>query len=191
VLTGSGIALSAYAAHAAARPADAAAGLPGTLGEVSAGVLAGWALSALGLVLAGPGLIMAMGRALAAGRPGALRLLAGRALEQQAPRLGYQLGTVCAAVAVTLAALRLDGPYLFGPFGALGAAVVLLAVTSAAVTAAGTARTERAPERELVRRLGGADRLLRRTALLRALVLLAVLAPLSGLTAELLVLPLR
>lgn len=45
----------------------------------------GWALTALGLALAGPGLAYACGALVQAVRPGALRLLAGRALQEEAP----------------------------------------------------------------------------------------------------------
>jgi hypothetical protein len=189
-LTAAGIALNAYAAG---RPPEPGGGvsLPAAFGAVSGGVLTGWLLTAAGLVLAGPGLVAAAGRALAAGRPGAVRLLAGRALLAQAPRIGCPLGTVAAAAATTLAALRLGGPELFGPLGTVGTVVVLVAAAAAAAIAAGAASTEHGGETATLRRLGAPPGLPRRTAQLRAVTLLALFAPLSWLTAQLLVLPLR
>ncbi|MYT21961.1 hypothetical protein GTW69_16950, partial [Streptomyces sp. SID7760] len=67
----------------------------------------GWALTAVGLSLAGPGLAYACGALVQAIRPGAMRLLAGRTLQEEAPRLGRPLGVLCAigAGALTAAAL--------------------------------------------------------------------------------------
>lgn len=177
-----GIALAAYAAGQGPPP--------GAADAISGGLAAGWLLTAAGLVVAGPGLVDAAGRALAAGQPGAARLLAGRALQLQAPRIGRPLGTVAAVVAGLLAAVRLGGPGAYGPLGTLGAVVVLVAVSATAAIALGTARAERAGATAVLTGLGAGPRLARRTARQRAVVLLLVFAPLSWLTARLLVLPL-
>lgn len=66
-LTACGLAASAYA------------------GRGDAGALIGWSLTAVGLALAGPGLAYACGSLVQAVRPGALRLLAGRTLQEEAP----------------------------------------------------------------------------------------------------------
>ncbi|WP_103503961.1 MULTISPECIES: hypothetical protein [Streptomyces] len=187
-LVAAGTAVGGYAA-ATAGDTDGLP-LPGTLGGVSAGVLLGWTLSVAGVVLAAPGLAQAAARLLTLGRPGALRLLAGRTLQREASRLGAQLGTVSASTAAALAATRLDGPVFAGGLGLLGAGVVLLAVVGATLTTAASLRTERASATETLRELGAAPRLMRRARLLRAATLLAVFVPLTWLTAALLTLPL-
>lgn len=190
-LIAAGAAVSGYAA---AVSGGGEAELPGPLGGVPSGVPAGWVLSLAGVMLASPGLAQAASRLLTVGSPGALRLLAGRSLQREAGRLGTQLGTV----AVTLAALFVvaglgpaeAGSAPFGVLGALGAAVVLVAVGGAALTTAATLRSARAPVTRTLRELGASPRLLRRTRLVRAGTLCAVFAPLTWLTTLLLALPL-
>lgn len=58
-------------------------------------MLIGWSLTAVGLALAGPGLAYACGSLVQAVRPGALRLLAGRTLQEEAP--GSALRWACSA----------------------------------------------------------------------------------------------
>ncbi|MEB3959526.1 hypothetical protein OKJ48_04545, partial [Streptomyces kunmingensis] len=84
-LLAAGLAVETYAARA--RGGDGPP-MPGGLGGSSTGVLAGWALTALGLAFAGPALTHLCGRALQAVRPGAVRLLAGRVLQEEAQRIG-------------------------------------------------------------------------------------------------------
>ncbi|MET9970695.1 hypothetical protein ABZZ80_33485, partial [Streptomyces sp. NPDC006356] len=78
-----GLAVEAYAARAATGPLT----LPSALPTGPAGVLAGWLLAALGLALAAPGLTHFCGRLLQSVRPGAVRLLAGRVLMEEATRI--------------------------------------------------------------------------------------------------------
>ncbi|MCZ9342146.1 hypothetical protein NGM37_30740, partial [Streptomyces sp. TRM76130] len=98
----------------------------GAGGAPAAGVLAGWALTALGLTLAGPGLTQVCGRLLQAVRPGAVRLLAGRVLMEEGRRLGLPLGVVCAVASAAYAAavLRAADGSSFGPLSTLGAVLV-------------------------------------------------------------------
>lgn len=192
-LTAAGLALESYASRVPRAPGDLLP-LPGRLVGIPFGVLAGWTLTAAGLVLAGPGLVQLSGRLLCARRPGALRLLAGRVLEQESARLGRPLGVLCAALAAAYAAVKIfaGGPSQpFGPLSALGAAVVLVCVTISALTAVIESRAVRTHTAAALRRLGAPASLLRRTALLRALALVLVLAPLTWLVAELAALPLR
>ena len=81
--------------------------LPGGLGSVTPAAVGGWIVTTVGMVLAGPGVVHACGRLLAAYRPGALRLLAGRALQEEARRIGRPLGVVCATATAAFAAYDL------------------------------------------------------------------------------------
>lgn len=94
-----GLAVEAYAARAA----TGALALPSALPTGPAGVLAGWLLTAVGLALAAPGLTHLCGRLLQAVRPGAVRLLAGRVLMEEATRIGRPLGVVCAVASAAYA----------------------------------------------------------------------------------------
>ncbi|MCB5183317.1 hypothetical protein, partial [Streptomyces antimicrobicus] len=89
-LTACGLAVEAYA------------------GRGPAGMLAGWSLTALGLALAGPAVVHLAGALVQTARPGVLRLLAGRGLQEEAGRVGRALGVLCAvaAGALTVPALR-------------------------------------------------------------------------------------
>ncbi|MGP3968600.1 hypothetical protein [Streptomyces sp. 6N223] len=190
VLIMSGIALGA---HTGSRDLSGEAGntlaLPGVLGEVTPGVVLGWLMIAVGIVLAAPGLTHLCGQVLAAGRPGVLRLLAGRALQREASRLGCPLGALCAASAALLAALRLEGPGLFGPLGVLGTVVVLASVLGTIAAVSAQVRAERGETRAALLRLGASQRLLRGVAGLRAGTALTVFGLLSWLAGELLLLP--
>ncbi|WP_327304305.1 hypothetical protein OG730_12415 [Streptomyces sp. NBC_01298] len=167
-----GIALTAcgLAALAYARPGGA-------------GVPAGWALTALGLALAGPGLAYACGALVQAVRPGALRLLAGRALQEEAPRLGAPLGVLCAVGAGALSALALrDHGGLqvpLGPLTAPAAALVALCATATLLTSAVEVHQARAATRETLTGLGAPGKVLRTAATVRATALVAVCLPLS------------
>ncbi|MER7464551.1 hypothetical protein [Streptomyces sp. NPDC097981] len=162
-LTACGLAVEAYA------------GLGG------AGMPAGWALTAVGLSLAGPGLAYACGALVQAARPGGLRLLAGRALQEEAPRLGRPLGVLCAvgAGALTAAALREHGGIAvpLGPLTGPACALVVLCVAATLLTCAVEVRQDRSATRATLHDLGAAGTVLRTAATLRAAALLAVCAP--------------
>ncbi|MFG2878623.1 hypothetical protein ACGFYU_27065 [Streptomyces sp. NPDC048337] len=170
-LTACGLAVEAYA------------------GRGGPGMLAGWSLTAIGLALAGPGVAYACGALVQAVRPGALRLLAGRALQEEAPRLGPPLGVLCAVGAGALTALTLrdrGGPLV--PLGPLtGPAAVLVALCAAAtlLTSAVEARQVRAAGREALLGMGAPARVLRTAAGLEATALAAVCVPLSWGVAQL------
>lgn len=189
--------------------ADSPAGLPWGVALVTAGlaaqayagrsapvpvltVLLGWLLTGTGLVLAGPGLTHLCGRLLQAGRPGALRLLAGRGLMAEAARIGRPLGVVCAVASAGCALTALSGgpAPAFGPLSALGALVVGGATLATLLTAAVEARQYRAGHTAALLRLGARPALLRGAAALRAAVLPALFGPLVLAIAALSALPL-
>ncbi|TLQ43414.1 hypothetical protein [Streptomyces marianii] len=181
-LTAVGVAIEAYTGR----------GVEGA-GGTSGGVLAGWTLTAVGLATAGPGIVHVCGRVLQSLRPGAMRLLAGRALMDDARRIGRPLGVVCAVVSAFVAASALAGehPQPFGPLTALGATLVVACTLATLLTSAVEARQARAGTRAGLLELGASVALLHATAMLRAVVLLAVFAPLTWAVAELAALPLR
>ena len=188
-LTAVGLAVEAYASRGTAgNPFP----LPGRLDSTPAAVLAGWTLTATGLATAGPGLTHLCGRLLQAVRPGAVRLLAGRVLMDEATRIGRPLGIVCAVLSGVIAAsvLHTDGARPFGPLTALGAVLVLGCTTATLLTTALEARQARARTARTLLRLGAPASALRSAAALRALVLLLVLGPLTWAIAELAALPL-
>ncbi|MEU8733514.1 hypothetical protein AB0C68_29555 [Streptomyces tendae] len=183
VLT-AGLTVETYTGNASAAPA------PGT--APSAGVLIGWALTAVGLALAGPGLTHLCGRLLQAARPGALRLLAGRVLMEESHRIGRPLGVVAAVAAaayVTASVYDGDGP-AFGPLGTLGAVLVAGCTVATLLTAAVEARHARADTTGALRRLGAPPATLRAAAAVRAAALLALFGPLVLIVAVLAALPL-
>ncbi|MGW0982009.1 hypothetical protein ACWD33_14430 [Streptomyces xiamenensis] len=192
-LTGAGIAFSGYAGFTERPPSDAegALTLPGALSGLTPGVVAGWLLIATGVIVAAPSLTHLCGRMLAVGRPGALRLLAGRVLQSEAERLGHPLGALCVALAAALAALHLDGPRLFGPLSALGTGIVLVCALGTIAAAVHESRTARSAATTSLLRLGAPRSLIRRAAMLRLAALLLVFAPLSWLVFQTLVLPIR
>lgn len=153
------------------------------------GMLAGWSLTAAGLALAGPGLAYACGTLVQAGRPGALRLLAGRVLQEEAPRVGPPLGILCAVTAAALTALALrDRGGLLLPLGPLtgpAAALVVLCAAATLLTSALESRQSRAADRAALADLGAPAKFLRSVASLRATALLAVCLPLSWGVAQL------
>ncbi|MGY0058041.1 hypothetical protein ACWY4P_16025 [Streptomyces sp. LZ34] len=201
-LTAAGIALEAYTNNmdnmdsGPPPPPDALLPLPGGLGGSPPGVVGGWALTAVGLVLAGPGLTHLCGRLLAAWRPGTLRLLAGRVLQQEAGRLGHSVGVLCAVATGAYAAVELygtgagpSGNRPFGPLTGLGAALIMMCATASALTAALEAKSARGRTTDALLRLGAPSRLLRGAAALRGLALLVLLTPLTWAVAELSTLP--
>ncbi|CAM5543645.1 Integral membrane protein OS=Streptomyces antimycoticus OX=68175 GN=SSPO_033540 PE=4 SV=1 [Streptomyces antimycoticus] len=170
--------------------------MPGRLGGNPPGVVGGWALAALGLVLAGPGLTHLCGRLLAVGRPGVLRLLAGRMLQQEAGLIGRPVGALCALAAAGYTVLELygrasgpSGAHAFGPLTGLGAALVTLCAAATTLTAVVEARSARERTTAALLRLGAPTRLLRGAAALRATALLALLVPLVWVVAHLTAMP--
>ncbi|MGC5564603.1 hypothetical protein ACPYPG_17410 [Streptomyces sp. FR-108] len=185
-----GLAVETYAA----RGADAHEGpaLPGGFTGGPFGVLVGWALTALGLALAGPALTHLCGRLLQSVRPSAPRLLAGRVLMEEATRIGRPLGVVCAvasglyAMAVLYAGTRPG----IGPLTTLGLLLVAGCAVATLLTAAVEARNARADTTAALLRIGAPATTLRAAATLRAGALLAVLTPLTWAIAELAAMPL-
>ncbi|MEU4067155.1 hypothetical protein AB0F25_32980 [Streptomyces wedmorensis] len=168
--------------------------LPGRFDGSPLGVLVGWVLTAVGLAMAGPGLVHGCGRLLQAVRPGATRLLAGRVLMDESRRIGRPLGVVSAVISGTLAAATLydadRGPTAFGPLTGLGAALVLACTTATLLTAALESKQCRTHTTEALLRLGAPPTVLRTAALMRAGALLAVFLPLTWAVARLAALPL-
>ncbi|UQA92816.1 hypothetical protein [Streptomyces halobius] len=189
-LTAAGLATEAYASPGSP---DGLLPLPGRLIASPPGVVVGWALSASGLVLAGPGLVYLCGWLLCAGRPGALRLLSGRVLQEESRRIGRPLGVLCAVASGTYAAVNMyeaaPSPP-FGPLTAIGAAVVLACAGASALTAAVESRAARAHTTAALRRLGASASVLYRAAALRGAVLLVVLGPLTWAIAGMAAVPL-
>ncbi|MEU5290625.1 hypothetical protein [Streptomyces umbrinus] len=185
-----GLAVETYAGRTS--PALAGPELPGGFHVGPLGVLVGWALTAFGLALAGPAITHLCGRLLQAVRPGALRLLAGRVLMEEAARIGRPLGVVCAvasgvyAMAVLYGRARPD----VGPLTTLGALLVVGCAVATLLTAAVEARSARADTTAALLRHGAPATALRSAAALRTGALLAVFGPLTWAVAELAALPL-
>ncbi|WP_431782946.1 hypothetical protein [Streptomyces chumphonensis] len=186
-LIGVGIALETYAARGTGAPMP----LPGAGTGPGPGVVTGWLLTALGLVLAGPGLTQLAGRLLAAARPGAMRFLAGRILQEEAPHIGAPLGVLCAAGCGLIAASHLYGPDRpLGPLTVLGGLVVVGCAVAGVCTAVAGSRANLAPARAALAQLGAPRELLRGAAALRVAAVLAVLTPVTWGVAQLAALPL-
>lgn len=190
-LLAAGLAVETYASRSDVRPRTGFP-MPGGADGSPAGVLAGWALTALGLVLAGPGLTYLSGRILQAARPGALRLLAGRVLQEEARRIGRPLGVLCAVASGAYASIVLyAGPSPeVGPLTALGGLLVAGCAALTLATSAVEARQSRAQTTDALLRLGAPATLLRGSAALRAGALAAVFVPLTWIIAELAAVPL-
>ncbi|GAB2981655.1 hypothetical protein GCM10023080_054850 [Streptomyces pseudoechinosporeus] len=184
-----GLAVETYASRSG--PASGPA-LPGSLAGGSVGVLLGWALTTLGLAMAGPALTHLSGRLLQAVRPGALRLLAGRILMEEAGRIGRPLGVVCAVAsgAYAMATLYADARPEVGPLTVLGVLLVAGCAVGTLLTAAVEAKHARADTTAALLGLGAPATLLRGAAALRAGALLAVLGPLTWAIAGLAAVPL-
>ncbi|MGP4092500.1 hypothetical protein ACTWQJ_50290, partial [Streptomyces sp. KR55] len=183
-----GLAAEAYAAHTSTTGLS----MPGSPPSGPAGLLLGWALAALGLTLAGPGLTHLCGHLLQAARPGAVRLLAGRVLMEDATRIGRPVGVVCAAGSAAYAVATLhdpDGP-AFGPLTTLGVLLVAGCTLATLLTAAVEAKHARADTTAALLRLGAPVTMLRGAATLRAGALFAVFGPLAVFVAELAARPL-
>lgn len=183
----------ALAAAGLALEAHAGQGAPGAGATPPAGVPAGWALTALGLAAMGPGLVHLCGRVLQSVRPGAVRLLAGRALMDDASRIGRPLGVVCAVASAVIAVPALSGerPQPLGPLTGLGAALVVACTAATLLTSVIEARQARSATRAGLFGMGAPGAFLRASVLLRVIVLLVVFAPLTWAVAELAAMPLR
>ncbi|MFD7882367.1 hypothetical protein ACFV3N_08025 [Streptomyces bauhiniae] len=179
-----GLAVQAYANRAA--PASVLA-----LPVEGAAVLGGWLLTALGLVLAAPGLTYLCGKLLQSAQPGALRLLAGRVLMSEATRIGRPLGVVCAVTSAALATTAMyDQPAAaFGPLSTVATLVVGGCTLATLLTAAVETRQSRAGTTAALLRLGAPATMLRGSAALRAAALIALFVPLTLLIAYLSALP--
>lgn len=183
-LFAAGLAVETYAGRGEPRggPLPMPNGLDGSLG-----VLVGWTLTAVGLALSGPALTHHCGRLLQAVRPGALRLLAGRILQQESRRIGRPLGVVCAVASGAYAGISLyarEEPGT-GALSMLGGLLVAGCAVATLLVAAVEARQSRVGTVEALLRLGAPATLLRAAAGLRAVLLLAVFAPLTWGVAEL------
>ncbi|SFY49213.1 hypothetical protein [Streptomyces sp. F-1] len=176
-LLAAGLTAQAYAGRTPPAHAPTIATLPGE----AVTVLLGWVLTAVGLVLAAPGLTHLCGRLLQCARPGALRLLAGRVLMAEATRIGRPLGVVCAVAAAGYATTTLyHAPARdFGPLSALGALVVAGCAVATLLTSAVEARQGRAETTDALLRLGAPSTVLRGAAALRAFALLVLFTPLT------------
>ncbi|MBC3989013.1 hypothetical protein H8N00_08985 [Streptomyces sp. AC563] len=191
-----GLALEAYVSRDATDTRDLLP-TPGHLSGGAIAVLATWVLATAGLVLVGPGLIRLCGRLLALGRPGAMRLLAGRGLQEESNRLGRPLGALCAVASSTYVAVRLydavpdlthDRP--FGPLTGLGAALVMGCATATALMAVLESKNARIASTDALIRIGAPRSVLRNAATLRVTAVVTVLGALSWLVAELAAMPL-
>ncbi|MFI8522070.1 hypothetical protein ACIGEZ_30275 [Streptomyces sp. NPDC085481] len=185
-----GVALLAVGLAVETYAATADSGSDGA--PLPAGVLVGWALTAVGLAMAGPGLTHWCGRLLQSVRPGAVRLLAGRVLMDESRRIGRPLGVVCAVGSAAVAAVTLYDPASddFGPLTGLGATLVLACTTATLLTAALESKQSRAETTEALLRVGAPPNALRTAALLRAGILLAVFVPLTWTVGALAAVPL-
>lgn len=179
--TAVGLAAELYARSPARHP-HGTIPLPGGLGSIAPVVLTGWALVVAGPALAGPGLVHLTGRLLSAYHPGALRLLAGRALQADAGRIGRPLGVLSTAVCTVASAyaIRDAASRPLGPLTLLASAVVLLCPAVALAAAMSHARHDRNGTAITLTTLGAAQSLLRSSTLLRTAVLLTVLIPVTA-----------
>ncbi|MCX5526837.1 hypothetical protein OG342_28920 [Streptomyces bobili] len=186
-LLAAGLAVEAYASHSPGHHLSLPGGPTGP-----AAVLVGWTLTAIGLAVAGPSLTHLCGRLLQSARPGALRLLAGRGLMEEASRIGAPLGILCAVAsgAYTLAVLYDPADSSFGPLTTLGATLVAGCSLATLLTAAVEARQARAGTTAALLRLGAPSTALRSAAALRAGALAALFVPLTLTVAALAALPL-
>ncbi|MEV7869272.1 hypothetical protein AB0P17_25000 [Streptomyces sp. NPDC088124] len=189
-LTAVGLAVETYASRDGG---GSAMPLPGQFDGSPTAVLAGWALTAVGLALAGPGVMYLCGWLLQAMRPGALRLLAGRTLMTESRSIGRPLGVLCAVLSGTFAAASLYGPAddrPFGPLTALGATLVIGCTAATVLIAALEARQARASVTENLRLSGTPASLLRTAVVVRTATVVAVFTPLTWAVAALAAIPL-
>ncbi|MET8621023.1 hypothetical protein ACF067_09715 [Streptomyces albidoflavus] len=192
-LLATGLAVESWAAGGTSR--DGGVPLPGGVESGALGGVLGWLLTALGLALAGPGLTHLCGRVLQSAKPGAVRLLAGRGLQEEATRIGRPVGVVCAVASGALASATLygagTGTSPAGPLTALGGVLVAGCALATLLSAGVEARRSRASANAALLRLGAPASALRNAAALRAVTLIAVFVPLTWAVATLAAAPLR
>ncbi|MET7556375.1 hypothetical protein ABZS72_19430 [Streptomyces albidoflavus] len=192
-LLATGLAVESWAAGGTSR--DGGVPLPGGVESGALGGVLGWLLTALGLALAGPGLTHLCGRVLQSAKPGAVRLLAGRGLQEEATRIGRPVGVVCAVASGALASATLYGAGTStspaGPLTALGGVLVAGCALATLLSAGVEARRSRASANAALLRLGAPASALRNAAALRAVTLIAVFVPLTWAVATLAAAPLR
>ncbi|RZD72061.1 hypothetical protein C0Q57_05850 [Streptomyces albidoflavus] len=192
-LLATGLAVESWAAGGTSR--DGGVPLPGGVESGALGGVLGWLLTALGLALAGPGLTHLCGRVLQSATPGAVRLLAGRGLQEEATRIGRPVGVVCAVASGALASATLygagTGTSPAGPLTALGGVLVAGCALATLLSAGVEARRSRASANAALLRLGAPASALRNAAALRAITLIAVFVPLTWAVATLAAAPLR
>ncbi|UNS99282.1 hypothetical protein MMF93_24610 [Streptomyces tubbatahanensis] len=184
VLAAAGLLLAASAVRAARHsPETARTGSPGAAELASSPLAAGWLLTALGLVLAGPALTSLAGRVLTAGRPGAVRLLAGEALVRESALAGRPLAALgmvgAAALVVVRARLAETELPAWGPAGTLAAVLVACCLGGVALAAMARARRSRAPLALLLERLGASRGTRRAVAAVRVAVVASVVTALT------------
>lgn len=158
--------------------------LPSGMGAISPGALAGWIITSAGVVLAAPGAVHLCGRLLAAFRPSAVRLLAGRALQYEARRVGHPLGLLAATCSAGLTAYD-GGAETLGPVTAFGAALIAVCVLATSALSLTETRAARPEPRAALRALAASPSVVRAAVAVRAAVLLAVLVPVTVLVAAL------
>ncbi|WP_432090767.1 hypothetical protein [Streptomyces sp. NRRL F-5630] len=159
-------------------------------GDVPGGVVAGWALIAAGLAVAGPGITWLCGRLLQAGRPGAVRLLAGRGLQEEARRVGRPFGVAIAVGAALAAAYGGDATYkAAGPLAALGVGLVVGCTAIGLLLAAVESRQARTDITAALAQSGTPAATLRTAVAVRAGAVLLALLPLTWAVALLATLP--
>ncbi|EDY44304.1 hypothetical protein [Streptomyces sp. SPB074] len=157
---------------------------------VPGGVVAGWALIAAGLAVAGPGITWLCGKLLQSGRPGAVRLLAGRGLQEEARRVGRPLGVAVAVGAALSAAYGGDATYrATGPLTALGVGLVVACAATALLLAAVESRQARTDTTAALAQSGTPVATLRTAVALRVGTVLVGLLPLTWAVAALATLP--
>ncbi|MGN0117263.1 MAG: hypothetical protein ACI39M_07205 [Streptomyces albidoflavus] len=192
-LLATGLAVESWAAGGTSR--DGGVPLPGGVESGALGGVLGWLLTALGLALAGPGLTHLCGRVLQSAKPGAVRLLAGRGLQEEATRIGRPVGVVCAVASGALASATLygagTGTSPAGPLTALGGVLVAGCALATLLSAGVEARRSRATANAALLRLGAPASALRSAAALRAVTLIVVFVPLTWAVATLAAAPLR
>ncbi|WP_030768791.1 hypothetical protein [Streptomyces albidoflavus] len=192
-LLATGLAVESWAVGGTSR--DGGVPLPGGVESGALGGVLGWLLTALGLALAGPGLTHLCGRVLQSAKPGAVRLLAGRGLQEEATRIGRPVGVVCAVASGALASATLygagTGTSPAGPLTALGGVLVAGCALATLLSAGVEARRSRASANAALLRLGAPASALRNAAALRAVTLIAVFVPLTWVVATLAAAPLR
>ncbi len=180
-----GLAIEVSARHGDTLP------LPSGLGSIPPAAAGGWIVTTVGLMLAGPGLVHLSGRLVAALRPGAVRLLAGRALQQEARRLGRPLGLLAATAAAAFCGygLRQNAGHPLGPVTTFAATLVAVCVLASTAMAAADSHRNRAPAAAALGDLAASPALLRTAAAVRGAALIAAFLPPAVLIAALSPLP--